>query len=348
MSLNHHKTPCAKYHGGMKPAEKEKNHNDFVSDKVKTIVATISFGMGIDKPDVRNVIVYGCPSNIETYYQEIGRAGRDGMESYVKLFYSDRDFATSRYFINQMKSKEERTHHSEMLRIIRSYLEETCLCRQQMIEYYFQTGTFSTETDVKEIEPCGKCDNCLRDEEDATDLTEESRGVYNCVCHLTYPVGMEKLVMVLRGSRAAAVNRERTSNAYFGILNTKTKAYCTKLIDILISKNILAYEIQNDKYKVIVCGKRKCDEVKSHSKAIQPPSLGTLPLLYHKRQLLSKKFNVNPYTIVSDIVLNHIAASRPRTIAELWMINGVSEEFIRKYGKEFFHIIINNAKIWND
>ena len=99
---------CLKYHGGMSMEEKKENHEKFVSDEIKLIVATISFGMGIDKPDVRNVIVYGCPSNIETYYQEIGRAGRDGIDSHVRLYYESRDFVTNRFFINQSRMKKKK------------------------------------------------------------------------------------------------------------------------------------------------------------------------------------------------------------------------------------------------
>lgn len=331
-----------KYHAGMSIQDKEYSHNMFINDKVKVIVATICFGMGIDKPDIRDVIVYGCPTNIETYYQEIGRAGRDGVDSYTKLFYDEADFVTARYFIDQIENTEEKKHNTVMLQIMKKYINEMNLCRQQMIDYYFMNGEFSTELDVSQIEKCNKCDNCTR-KSDKTDITTDATIIVECINHLKCYVGAEKLSLILTGSKSSQIKYE-FRNKYYGALSHITKDRCRLLIDVLVTKGyLLAETLPNSKFSVIVRG---CDIV-SQILVHLPQNIDTkrkkpdakISYVYEKRNELAIRDNIRPYMIISDTVLDQIVIHKPKSIEELWFINGVSEEFIVKYGEHFIENI---------
>ena len=338
--LNDNGISAVKYHGGMSQQEKNKNHELFVNDDINIIVATISFGMGIDKPNIRTIINYGCPNNIETYYQEIGRAGRDGIDSEVILFYSDSDFNTSLYFISKVTKQEERQHNLNMLNIIQKYVSEMNLCRQQMIEYYFENGVFSTELDISNQEKCNICDNCNRDEDDKQDISEECLIVYNLVKSLSYNVGVNKLLLILKGSRDNSIKHEQR-NKFFGVFSDKDKNLSRNIIEILITKNILVkqkYGSQN--FYVVTIGKdiNKCLPIKSHV-VFDKKSSTTSNIVFDNfikiRKELSQKLGVKPYMIVSDKTLQDIANQKPNTLEELWLINGISLDFISNYGEYF-------------
>ena len=149
----------AMYHGGLSKKQKTMTHEKFAEGSLKVVIATISFGMGINKSDIRHVINYGVPTDLETYYQEIGRAGRDGLESRATIFYSYGDFATANSLIITSACPEQRRIKLRALGEFKKYLAETTACRQSMIDYYFKHGNINVAA-VRNLQGCKLCDNC--------------------------------------------------------------------------------------------------------------------------------------------------------------------------------------------
>ena len=148
---------CLYYHAGLSDRERETSHTKFLHGEVNVIVATISFGMGIDKSDIRHVINYGVPTDIETYYQEIGRAGRDGLMSKATIFFENKDFSMASFLISKGSEKQLK-QRLKNLNIFREYLNEEIMCRQYVIDYYLLHGKYPTTFDEKQ--KCNICDNC--------------------------------------------------------------------------------------------------------------------------------------------------------------------------------------------
>ena len=199
------KSAC--YHGGMSKEDKEKSHNSFIDGTIIVIVATISFGMGIDKSDIRQVINYGVPSDIESYYQEIGRAGRDGINSKATIYYDQSDFVTVAFMISKSTDKKQQEIKTNAMNTFRKYLSENNMCRQQMIDYYFETGNFSTEKNISHIPKCNMCDNCCGNKiQQIHDITKESEIIVKIICnnklHTGFDVGMEKTICLIQKKKS--------------------------------------------------------------------------------------------------------------------------------------------------
>ena len=319
------------YHGGMDKIDKEKSHELFINGDIMVIIATISFGMGIDKSDIRHVINYGPPANIETYYQEIGRAGRDGVISKATIYYDDKDFATTAFLIAQSEDEEQIKIKTEAMDIFRSYLQEKHICRQQLIDYYFSTGTFANEHDVAHIEKCGMCDNCTSSRNtELEDITNESDIIVKIITHnkhsCGFDVGLKKIITMLRTNK----NYSHHNNS-----NTRIE----EIIDVLVTKKILM------RYKagygfVIGLGATKLIDVSPIKHRIIANDLKktittqisnqdtSITRLMSIRNDLAKKFGMTPASFINDRVLMNIHEKSPKNITELWGIDGISNEFI--------------------
>lgn len=328
-TFNKNNIECLIYHGGMSLQDKTNNHKKFMSGEIKLIVATISFGMGIDKSDIRHVINYGVPTDLETYCQEIGRAGRDGMNSKATLFYKESDFGTALFLISKSNQQE---YKLKLLDIFRKYLSEMNMCRQQIIEYYFSNGTYSTEADVSDIPKCMMCDNCLRKENDKYDISQDSINIVNLVKSLAYNIGIQKLILILKGSNSVKIQNEHT-NYYHGVLSNKDEKYCRDVIDILITKNILKRYVFGKNYTIGLGIKNINDNLPITTYMNQPKNINkTYDTI---REMLAYKYNVLPSMIVNDKVLLKITKIKPKTLEELWLIDGVSQQFVVNYGNYF-------------
>lgn len=328
----------AYYHGGMEKADKDLSHELFVSGEIMVIVATISFGMGIDKSDIRHVINYGVPSDIESYYQEIGRAGRDGINSRATIYYNSQDFATTALLISKSSEMSQRQIKTDAMNKFRSYLGENTLCRQQMIDYYFETGEFLTTDKTTHIPKCNICDNCCRTRsQNIKDLSEEATVVVRVIQEnyntSGYNLGMEKTIKIV----------SHDNNAVF---RGKTKKFIRDVIDILAMKNILERRaVGRWGALVIGLGKTKlskCLPLMAHIDDSVPKKgkyfttmRSKLLRLTQIRDKIAKNHGLIPTMFMNDRIMMNILEKCPKNMTELWGVDGISDEFISTYGVDF-------------
>jgi Werner syndrome ATP-dependent helicase len=247
--LNQKKIKTVTYHGDMKKDERTDAQNKFMKDEVGCICATVAFGMGINKPDVRLVIHKGCPKNIESYYQEIGRAGRDGKDSECWLFFSQRDFRIQQLFIDKIKDPVFKTTRIQLMYVMRKYIDGNTCRRKNMLAYF------------SEIYPktnCKKCDNCCaikktiakKDEDDLFKLlstVHEMDSSHNSQC------GKSKIKLILRGSNAKNIKEWMKDLPFYGSFKNKSVLLSTEIIDNAMTLGYLENHHIGDMINIIRC-----------------------------------------------------------------------------------------------
>jgi RecQ family ATP-dependent DNA helicase len=326
------------YHAGLSAEHKNTIHNLFIKDKINVVVATICFGMGVDKPDIRKVINYGSPCNMETYYQEIGRAGRDGMQSTAVMFYSDADYGTNSFLLNKSNqcTKAVQQNKMELLNSFQQYITNDKICRQLIIEHYFENGNLSGNISNKPFDKCGTCDNCTGVTTKTLQTTQlssrESKLVIGLINSLQVNYGCVKLINILRGSESSF-----SKNKYYNTGGHKSIVWWKNLIKGLVRDEYLE-KISQSFYTVIGIGKKDMDKV--------PEDMDGVPEDTIKLQLTLKKYktirdrlanleNVAPYMLMNDKVLNELSMVKPKTLQELLQIDGITNDFVCKYGNFF-------------
>lgn len=234
------------YHAGLSKDAKNKIHDEFVHDIVRVVVATVAFGMGIDKTDIRKVVNYGLPCSMETYYQEIGRAGRDGFPSKVVLLQSEGDYARNQFLV----AKSNRPKHAQkLLETFYAYTQDTRHCRQLLIEHYFEHGSFDGQIPL--APRCTLCDNCnvRARPQGATEIIDEARLAVNFVSSLNFNYGLTKLVNVLRGT-----HNEQRGNPYYGKGRGQSVAWWKCAVLSLVNQGYLERKVVRGGFLVISQG----------------------------------------------------------------------------------------------
>ena len=337
------------YHAGLSEAQRNRNQDAFIKDDVDIIVATVAFGMGINKPNVRFVVHYDMPKNIESYYQQIGRAGRDGLKSDCLLLFGYADTRKIEYFINQKEGQEKdvaRKHLDDLLKFL-----ETTECRRKPLMAYFG--------EKYQQDSCDMCDNCLQDEADLSDLTTPAQKFLSCVVRTGEKFGAHYIADVLRGSEQKKVlengHDEITTH---GIGTEFSKDQWVQLSRLLIRKNLLEKDGQYSGLKLagdardVLDGTERVlgilDRTKTSTVAAAARASSEIEEKYdeklfeklrEKRKELADAKNIPPYAVFPDTTLIEMSYYFPKSEESLEHIYGVGSAKLQRYGDTFLSII---------
>ena len=335
------------YHAGLEDAERKANQEAFIRDDAQIIVATIAFGMGINKPNVRFVVHYDLPKSIEGYYQEIGRAGRDGLPAHCMLLYNYSDVAKLRYFITQKEGAERRVA-SEHLETIVRYAEDEINCRRKPLLTYF--GESYT------ADNCKNCDNCTSAPAELTDITIPAQKFLSCVKRTGERFGAGHVVDVLRGSKAEKVLRNQHDKlTTYGIGEELSKKQWMHLSRQLAQMGYLdqigeyrtlsltSKAMQALKNRTPIMGQLQEAEARpSNAKARKTEleyNYALFALVRQKRKELADAAGVPPYVIFSDKTLVEMCSYYPQSLESLLTISGVGQVKLNQYGEAFLEVI---------